>query len=197
MQRRKAYKTAILGILIAIILVQSMVPMLGYIPTGFVNITIIHITVIVAAIVLGPKDGAIVGLVWGIGTIIRAFTSPTSIIDTTVFTNPVVAVLPRIAVGLLAGWIYLWFRNHTQKKVLGMAIASAVGSLTNTVLVLGLMRVMYASTMAQAYATKTDLLNKMLLVIVGTNGVPEMIVAIILAPAISTAILKTNKFLDN
>ncbi|WP_417033608.1 ECF transporter S component [Companilactobacillus farciminis] len=197
LQRRKAYKTAILGILIAIILVQSMVPMLGYIPTGFVNITIIHITVIVAAIVLGPKDGAIVGLVWGIGTIIRAFTSPTSIIDTTVFTNPVVAVLPRIAVGLLAGWIYLWFRNHTQKKVLGMAIASAVGSLTNTVLVLGLMRVMYASTMAQAYATKTDLLNKMLLVIVGTNGVPEMIVAIILAPAISTAILKTNKFLDN
>jgi len=116
LQRRKAYKTAILGILIAIILVQSMVPMLGYIPTGFVNITIIHITVIVAAIVLGPKDGAIVGLVWGIGTIIRAFTSPTSIIDTTVFTNPVVAVLPRIAVGLLAGWIYLWFRNHTQKK---------------------------------------------------------------------------------
>ncbi|WP_420838812.1 ECF transporter S component [Companilactobacillus futsaii] len=197
LQRRKAYKTAILGILIAIILVQSMVPMLGYIPTGFVNITIIHITVIVAAIVLGPKAGGIVGLVWGIGTIIRAFTSPTSIIDTTVFTNPVVAVLPRIAVGLLAGWIYLWFRQHTQKKVLGMAVASAMGSLTNTVLVLGLMRVMYASTMAQAYATQTDLLNKLLLVIVGTNGVPEMIVAIILAPAISTAILKTNKFLDN
>lgn len=197
LKRKKAYKTAILGILIAIIFVQSMVPFLGYIPTGFINITVIHITVIVAAIVLGPKDGAIVGAVWGIGTIIRAFTSPTSIIDTTVFTNPVVAILPRIAVGLIAGWIYLWLKNRTQKRVLGMAIASAVGSLTNTILVLGLMRVMYASAMAQAYATQTDLLNKLLLVIVGTNGVPEMIVAIILAPAISTAILKTNKFLDN
>ncbi|MCS6105758.1 MULTISPECIES: ECF transporter S component [Bacillota] len=197
MQRRKAYRTAILGVLIAIIFVQSMVPFLGYIPTGFINITIIHITVIVAAIVLGPKDGAIVGLVWGIGTIIRAFTSPTSIIDTTVFTNPVVAILPRVIVGLIAGWIYLWFKKNTNKKVLGMAIASAFGSLTNTVLVLGLMRVMYSSAMAQAYATQTDLLNKLLLVIIGTNGIPEMIAAIVLAPAISTAILKTNKFLDN
>lgn len=197
LQRRKAYRTAILGVLIAIIFVQSMVPFLGYIPTGFINITIIHITVIVAAIVLGPKDGAIVGLVWGIGTIIRAFTSPTSIIDTTVFTNPVVAILPRVIVGLIAGWIYLWFKKNTNKKVLGMAIASAFGSLTNTVLVLGLMRMMYSSAMAQAYATQTDLLNKLLLVIIGTNGIPEMIAAIVLAPAISTAILKTNKFLDN
>lgn len=197
MQKRKAYRTAILGILIAIIFVQSMVPFLGYIPTGFINITIIHITVIVAAIVLGPKSGAIVGLVWGIGTVIRAFTSPTSIIDTTVFTNPVVAVLPRVCVGLIAGFIYLWFKKHTSKKVLGMAIAAGVGSLVNTVLVLGLMRLMYASTMAQAYATQTDLLNKVLLVIVGTNGIPEMIVAIIVAPAIATAIFKTNRFLDN
>ncbi|PMD69489.1 ECF transporter S component [Companilactobacillus nuruki] len=197
LQKRKAYRTAILGILIAIIFVQSMVPFLGFIPTGFINITIIHITVIVAAIVLGPKSGGIVGLVWGIGTIIRAFTSPTSIIDTTVFTNPIVAVLPRIAVGLIAGWVYLWFKDHTNKKVLGMAIASGIGSLVNTVLVLGLMRVMYASTMAQVYATQTDLLNKMLLVIVGTNGIPEMIAAIVIAPAISTAILKSNKFLDN
>lgn len=181
----------------AIILVQSMVPFLGYIPTGFINITIIHITVIVAAIVLGPKDGAIVGLVWGIGTIIRAFTSPTSIIDTTVFTNPIVAILPRIAVGLVAGWIYLWFKRHSKRKVFGMVIASGVGSLVNTGLVLGLMRLMYASTMAQAYATQTDLLNKLLLVIVGTNGIPEMIAAIVIAPAISTALLKANKFLDN
>ena len=197
MKRKNAYRTAILGILIAIIFVQSMVPFLGFIPTGFINITIIHITVIVAAIVLGPRDGAIVGLVWGIGTIVRALTSPTSIIDTTVFTNPIVAILPRVLVGLFTGWIYLWFKNHTNKKVLGMGIAAGVGSLTNTVLVLVLMRVMYASVMSQAYATQTDMLNKLLLVVVGTNGVPEMIAAIVIAPAISLAIFKTNKFLDN
>ncbi|AKP67732.1 membrane protein [Companilactobacillus ginsenosidimutans] len=196
MRRRKSYRAAVLGILMAIIFVQSMVPLLGFIPTGFVNITIIHITVIVAAIVLGPTDGAIVGLVWGIGTIIRALTSPTSIIDTTVFTNPIVAILPRVLVGLFAGWVYLWFKKHNTHKVLGMGIASAVGSITNTVLVLFLMRVMYASTLSQAYATQTSALNAVLLAIVGTNGVAELIAAIIIGPAIATAILKTNKFLD-
>ena len=196
MQKRKAYRIAILGILMAIIFVQSLVPFLGFVPTGFINITIIHITVIVAAIVLGPKDGAIVGLVWGLGTMVRAFTSPTSIIDTTVFTNPVVAVLPRVIVGLVAGYLYLAFKNRFKKRVVAMGIASAFGSLTNTVLVLGLMRVMYASALSQTYATQTDLLNKLLLIIVGTNGLPEMVAAIIIAPAISTAILKANKFLD-
>ncbi|WP_125761431.1 ECF transporter S component [Companilactobacillus hulinensis] len=196
MQKRKAYRIAILGILMAIIFVQSLVPFLGFIPTGFINITIIHITVIVAAIVLGPKDGAIVGLVWGLGTMVRAFTSPTSIIDTTVFTNPIVAVLPRVIVGLVAGYLYLAFKNRFKKRVVAMGIASAFGSLTNTVLVLGLMRVMYASALSQTYATQTDLLNKLLLIIVGTNGLPEMVAAIIIAPAISTAILKANKFLD-
>lgn len=196
MQKRKAYKTAILGILMAIIFVQSMVPFLGYIPTGFVNVTIIHVTVIVAAIVLGPTDGAIVGLVWGIGTILRALTSPTSIIDTTVFTNPVIAVIPRVLVGLFAGWIYLWFKKHTQKKLIGMGISAAIGSITNTVLVLVLMRLMYASTLSQAYAAQTSALNAILLGIVGINGVPELIAAVIIAPAISTAILKTNKFLE-
>lgn len=196
MQKRKAYRIAILGILMAIIFVQSLVPFLGFIPTGFINITIIHITVIVAAIVLGPKDGAIVGLVWGLGTMVRAFTSPTSIIDTTVFTNPIVAVLPRIIVGLVAGYLYLGLKKRLKKRTVAMGIASAVGSLTNTVLVLGLMRVMYASALSQAYTTQTDLLNKLLLIIVGTNGVPEMIAAIIIAPAISTAILKANRFLE-
>lgn len=196
MQRRKAYRIAILGILMAIIFVQSLVPFLGFIPTGFINITIIHITVIVAAIVLGPKYGSIVGLVWGLGTMIRAFTSPTSIIDTMVFTNPIVAILPRIIVGIVAGYVYLALKKHFKNRLVAMGISAAAGSLTNTVLVLGLMRVMYASVLSQAYATQTDLLNKLLLIIVGTNGVPEMIAAIIIAPAISTAILKANKFLD-
>lgn len=196
MRKKKSYRTAILGILMAIIFVQSMVPMLGFIPTGFVNITIIHVTVIVAAIVLGPTDGAIVGLVWGIGTILRALTSPTSIIDTTVFTNPVVAILPRVLVGLIAGWIYLWFKKSGKHRLLGMGIASAAGSITNTVLVLALMRLMYASVLSKAYAAQTSALNAILLAIVGTNGVAELIAAIIIAPAIATAILKTNKFLD-
>ena len=51
--------------LVAIMLLMTVVPVLGYIPLGFMNATIIHIPVIVGAILLGPKKGAVLGLVFG------------------------------------------------------------------------------------------------------------------------------------
>ncbi len=53
-----------LAIFIAIILLQDFVPFFGNIPLGPLSITTLHVTVIIAAIVLGPVDGAIIG---GIG----------------------------------------------------------------------------------------------------------------------------------
>ena len=49
----------------AIIVVMASVPFLGYIPLGFMNATIIHVPVIIGAILLGPKYGAFLGLVFG------------------------------------------------------------------------------------------------------------------------------------
>lgn len=57
--RHNTYRLAIRAILTALIFVQGLVPFMGNIPLGFVSITIIHITVIVTAITLGPKDGGI------------------------------------------------------------------------------------------------------------------------------------------
>lgn len=63
--KNKTYRLVIRAILTAIIILQTMVPFLGFIPIGITSLTIIHITVIVAAIVLGTKDGMFIGLVWG------------------------------------------------------------------------------------------------------------------------------------
>ncbi|EAC9267437.1 ECF transporter S component, partial [Listeria monocytogenes] len=51
--KSKTYRLVIRAILTAIIILQTMVPFLGFIPIGITSLTIIHITVIVAAIVLG------------------------------------------------------------------------------------------------------------------------------------------------
>ncbi|MBA1392591.1 ECF transporter S component [Bombilactobacillus bombi] len=197
MKKNRAYKLAIRAVLIAIILVQSMTPFLGFIPLGLVNVTIIHLTVIVAAIVLGPGDGALVGLIWGIGTMIRAYTAPTSPLDTMVFTNPIIAVLPRILVGYLAGVVYRQTKNKLQAKTLRMALAAGIGSLTNTLVVLGLMRLLFASAMASAYKVTSGALNAVIMTIVATNGIPELIAAVIIVPMICLAIFRANKFLDN
>ncbi len=111
--RNKTFRLVLRAILLAIIIVQAMVPWLGFIPLGFISLTIIHITVIIAAVVLGPKDGMVIGLFWGIATIVRAYAMPTTPFDTLVFTNPIISVVPRVLVGLVAGLVFHWIY---QKK---------------------------------------------------------------------------------
>ena len=54
-QIRSMVQTAIFG---AIIVIMAFTPFLGYIPLGFTRATIIHIPVILASLLLGPKKGA-------------------------------------------------------------------------------------------------------------------------------------------
>ncbi|MFZ2496359.1 MAG: ECF transporter S component, partial [Trichococcus flocculiformis] len=105
-QKNKTYRIAILGILSAFIIVQTFVPFLGNIPIPPLNPTIIHITVIVAAFVLSTKDGMLVGLVWGLARMVKAYTLPASPLDLLLWTNPVIAVVPRVMVGLVAGLVF-------------------------------------------------------------------------------------------
>lgn len=191
--KSKAYRLTIRGILIAIIIVQTMVPFLGYIPLLATSLTIIHITVIVAAVTLGTKDGMFIGLVWGLMTVIRAWTAPTTPLDTLIFTNPIVSVLPRVLVGLVAGVVFTVLYKRTKQFYLPTIVAAALGTLTNTVLVLGLMGLLYTAPVAEAYGTTSTGLFSVLLVVVGTNGIPEIIAAVIITPLIVRAIFAATK----
>lgn len=186
--KNKTYRLVIRAILTAIIILQTMVPFLGFIPIGITSLTIIHITVIVAAIVLGTKDGMFIGLVWGIFTIIRAFTSPTTPLDITVFTNPIISVLPRVLVGLVVGILFTWLYRKTKKVVLASIVAAIFGTLTNTVLVLTLMGTLYTSLVATTYGVDASALFVTLGAIAVTNGVSEVITAVILTPILVKAL---------
>ncbi|MHC3785863.1 ECF transporter S component [Enterococcus gallinarum] len=186
--KNKTYRLVIRAILTAIIILQTMVPFLGFIPIGITSLTIIHITVIVAAIVLGTKDGMFIGLVWGIFTIIRAFTSPTTPLDITVFTNPIISVLPRVLVGLVDGILFTGLYRKTKKVVLASIVAAIFGTLTNTVLVLTLMGTLYTSLVATTYGVDASALFVTLGAIAVTNGVSEVITAVILTPILVKAL---------
>ncbi|MGO3381528.1 MAG: ECF transporter S component [Loigolactobacillus coryniformis] len=194
MQKNKAYRISILAMFIALIIIQNFVPLFGYIPLGLLDLTTIHITVIIAAIILGPKDGALVGGAWGLITFIRAFTSPTSPLAPLVFTNPVVSIVPRILIGLVAGWLFIWLQRKI-KRTPAMMLAALVGALVNTILVLGLIYLFYRTpAVAQAYGTAdVSRLGGLLLVVVATNGIPEAILAAVVAPLICTPLLRFRK----
>ncbi|MFD1318179.1 ECF transporter S component [Loigolactobacillus zhaoyuanensis] len=192
--KNKAYRISILAMFIAIIIIQNFVPMFGYIPIGLLDLTTIHITVIIAAIILGPGDGALIGGAWGLITFIRAFTAPTSPLAPLVFTNPVVSIVPRILIGLVAGWLFIWLQRK-MKRTPAMMLAALAGALINTILVLGLIYMFYRTpAVAQAYGTAdVSRLGGLLLVVVGTNGIPEAILAAVVAPLICTPLMRFRK----
>ena len=191
-QKNKTYRIAILGILSAFIIVQTFVPFLGNIPIPPLNPTIIHITVIVAAFVLSTKDGMLVGLVWGLARMVKAYTLPASPLDLLLWTNPIIAVVPRVMVGLVAGLVFHAFLKRKQEKV-GMVTAAVLGSLTNTVLVLGFIALFYGNEYAKALNVDPSNLLKVLAGIVATNGIGEAVAAGLIAPFIATALMKVRR----
>ncbi|WP_321433909.1 ECF transporter S component [Trichococcus flocculiformis] len=191
-QKNKTYRIAILGILSAFIIVQTFVPFLGNIPIPPLNPTIIHITVIVAAFVLSTKDGMLVGLVWGLARMVKAYTLPASPLDLLLWTNPIIAVVPRVMVGLVAGLVFHAFLKRKQEKV-GMVTAAVLGSLTNTVLVLGFIALFYGNEYATALNVDPSNLLKVLAGIVATNGLGEAVAAGLIAPFIAKALMKVRR----
>ncbi len=189
-KNKSAYRTAILGILTAIVIIQNFVPLLGYIPIPPLNPTIIHITVIVVSLTLGTKDGMIIGSVWGITRMVKAFTLPASPFDYFLWRNPIIAILPRIMVGFVAGYVYNVCRKRFKKDSTAMILSSVLASLTNTVLVLGLIYVIYGETYAALLKVDYSNLLGVLGTVVLTSGIGEAIAAAIIAPIIARPLKK-------
>lgn len=188
-KNNQVYHKVLYALFTAIIIVQNFVPFLGYIPIGPLNLTIIHVTVIIAALTLGPSGGAIVGGIWGGITFVRAFVWPTSPLAAIVFVNPLVSVLPRILIGVVAGYVFRWLTHKMRQQYLSLGIAGLLGSLTNTFLVLGQIYLFYNGHSQALYQIDTKAMMPYLLGVIATNGIPEAIIAAIVAPLIAKPLM--------
>ena len=165
------------SVFIALIIVMTVIPYTGYINYGAVEITTLHLVVILGAVCLGWKAGTLLGFVWGFTCVLRAFTNPAWIL----FTNPLISVLPRIFVGMVAGLVFLWARRHMKDL-----IAGAAATLTNTVLVLSAMYVF--GGMIESYRAFFELFKTILSTLIAVNGTIELAAAIIVVPIIYHAL---------
>ncbi|MEA1939241.1 MAG: ECF transporter S component [Candidatus Caldatribacteriota bacterium] len=155
---------AISGMLGAIAILLG-VTRLGFIPvpTPAGHATIMHIPAILGGILEGPVVGALTGLIFGI----YSFTNATN----PIFADPLIAILPRIFIGVTSYYAYKYFRKST-------ILAAVVGTLTNTVGVLGL-------------ATLRGYLPAKVSLTVGfVHGTPEVIVAALLITVLVKALKK-------
>ena len=100
----------------AIILMMSLVPNIGFILLfPGISITIIHIPVLVGVMLLSRKQALLLGLVFGVGSLLAALMRAASPIELA-FINPLISVLPRV---LFAWFAYEIFHllSFISKKV--------------------------------------------------------------------------------
>ena len=143
--------------LAAIAIVLGVTP-LGLIPVPTVagRATIMHIPAIVGAILEGPEVGMVVGFIFGL---ISFITTGSPLIK-----NPIIAIVPRILIGLFSYWGYKWTKSPV--------VAAIIGSLTNTIGVMGLAVVFGLTPMAAAIG------------VFFTQGIPEAIVGAIITAVV-------------
>lgn len=176
----------------AIVIIQVFIPFLGFIPLGFMNITFIQVSVITASILLGTKDGIILGATWGITRLILAYSAPQSLMDTLVFQNPFITILPRMTVGLISGLIFFLLYKKLS-LTLASILTGIIGSLTNTFTTLSTMFLLKSHAVANVYQISLHELPHLLMSLVFINGVPEAIVSAILVPVFVKTLWKYTK----
>ncbi|MBE6014055.1 MAG: ECF transporter S component [Lachnospiraceae bacterium] len=196
-----------LALFSAIIVLLAMVPGLGYIPLGVIKATTIHIPVIIGAILMGPKQGAFLGFVFGCTSLINGTINPT--ITSFVFSpfysmgeihggpqSLIVCFIPRILIGVVAYYVFAGMRKLFGKLKVGttvsLAVAGIAGSMTNTLLVMNLIYFLFGQTYAQVIGKSFDTLYAVILGVIGTNGVPEAIVAGVLTTAVCSVFFRSK-----
>lgn len=182
-----------LSVFVALIIIQSWVPMLGNIPTPVLSITYIHVTVILATLWLGWKEGVLVGAAWGLNSWIRALTAPVSPINAQVLSDVMVSVLPRMLMPLILAGLIVVFKSWSKNPRLVGALAGFSGSFLNTFLVLGAIVLFKQEVYMTIKGVDQTGLWKLLGGIIATNGILEAFVAAILTPIFYQVTLQLAK----
>lgn len=184
-------KMAIIGVLSAISIMMSMIPGIGYIPIGPTNATIMHIPVIIGSIIEGPIVGATVGFIFGLTSLIKALTQPT--ITSFAFINPLVSILPRVLIGILAYYIYEFTMKLTKKASISGLLAGGLGSIINTAGVLGMIYILYGARFAEVSGASASTAGTFMFTLAATNGIPEAIVGALVVSPVIVALKKVIK----
>ena len=152
MKKFTVRQLALTALFVALILLLGLTK-IGMIPLGFINISILAIPVVVGTLILGWQIGLILGLCFGIISALSAFGiygAPSGLVAALMQKSPLLVVVmtfvPRLMIPVVTYLVHKAFAGHEKTKKIAVPAAAAAGSLTNTVLYLGLMLVFYFIT---------------------------------------------------
>ena len=165
-QKKDTRWTVTVALMMAIVILLANTP-LGMIQLPIVKATTVHIPVIIGSIVLGPLAGAILGATFGICSLISNTMAPTLLsfafspfLSTTGFVGVLkaiwVSVGCRTAMGIAAGWLWIFLKKIKVNQNIALLVTGFLGSMFNTIFVMGSIYLLFAITkIAAAIASGT------------------------------------------
>ena len=195
---------ATLAMLCGVLLVMGMTG-IGFIPLPVIKATTMHIPVILGAVLLGPKAGAVLGCVFGLCSVWANTTTPgllsfafSPFLSTTGLIGVIkalwISVGCRIMIGVVSGWLWILFRKIKLNTYAALAVTGFLGSMTNTVFVMGSIYFLFAQQYAAAKEVAVTAVFGLIMGTVTASGIPEAIAAGILVTIITKALLKVIKY---
>ena len=201
-QRKNTNRTIFLvqfSMLVAIEAVFCFTP-LGSLPAiGPIVATLMMVPVVITALTMGMKAGTAMGAIAGLFSfLVWTFIPPTPIAAfiftpfysfgefTGNFGSVLICFVPRIIAGTVAGASLQAFTKLWRKqRVLCYSIGGALGSLTNTLLVMSGIWLFFG----EQYAS---IAGKSIIAVIGltilTSGIPEAVINAVIAPAVCKAL---------
>lgn len=181
MQKTQTKRLVLLALFIAIEVMLWSVPNLGLIRIFAIEITTLHIPVIIASIVLGTKEGVILGFVFGLLSMITATNTP---LPHAAFFSPfatggnifslLIVFGPRMLLGFIPGYLYRQFKKPTM---LHASIFALIATIIHTILVLSLCVLFFKPIFTATFQIQDDAIFKVILGIISVNGIAEAILA--------------------
>lgn len=205
MKNNKTLSMVMTGLFMAIVIIMAFVPNVGYINLIVIKATLIHVPVVIGSIVLGPKKGTILGLTFGITSLINNTFNP-SLLSFAFspfysvggiggnFWSVVIALVPRMLTGIVPYYVFVGIvkllKHRKGSQMIALPIACALGALTNTLLVMNLIYLCFKDNFAAARGIAVEAVYDVILGIIAANGIPEAIVAAVIGTAVSAALLR-------
>ena len=182
-----------MALLIAIILVMWQTP-LGYLRTPVLSLSFLTVPVAVGAVVMGPKAGAVLGLVFGLTSFADTFMAggmKAMLFSLNPFGCVVVTVVSRLLCGWCCGLVFAALSKLRRGSGLAYILGSFSCPLFNTVFFMGFIMLFYYNTdYIQGFCATYNVSNPFALVLamVGMQGTIELVVCGAMAAAISKAV---------
>ena len=184
-----------MAVLISIILIMSFTP-LGYLKIGVLSISLITIPVVVGAMTMGPKAGAVLGLVFGLSSFYQCFGMDAfgaTLLGINPFFTFLVCIPTRMLMGFLSGVIFKALYKIDKTKFVSFFATGFLGAFLNTLFFIGMLMLCFGNS-SYLREMQGDLnVFAFVLAFCGINGLVEMPMACIVGGGVAKALYRALK----